>query len=214
MMNANAVSKRSVASKWDIRYMTRLALLIAVELVMTYTPLGLVPIGPINASLLTIPVAIGAMLLGPAAGAIMGGIFGLTSFWNAVQGKSAMGVALMSVSPAGYFVQAVIGRILCGLLCGLIYLGVKKLLPKQREICCAIGGVAAPLLNTFFYMGFMMLLFYGSEYIQGIAADKGASNPFTLVIAMVGVQGLVEAVTCCVVSTAVTVPLLRYLAKK
>ncbi len=40
------------------RRLTELALLIALELVMTYTPLGLLPVGPINASLLTIPVAI------------------------------------------------------------------------------------------------------------------------------------------------------------
>ena len=50
-----------------IRRLTQLALLTAVQLVMTFTPLGLVPLGPINASLLSIPVATGAMLLGPAA---------------------------------------------------------------------------------------------------------------------------------------------------
>lgn len=194
--------------------MTQLALLVALELVVAYTPLGMIPVGPINASLLTIPVAIGAMLLGPVAGALMGAIFGATSFINALQGKSAMGVALMSMSPVGYFVQAVIGRILCGLCCALIYMGVKKLLPKHTKLCCGIGAISAPLLNTFFYMGFMMLLFFNTEYIQQKAAALGVTNPIALVIAMVGVQGLGEAVTCCVIATAITVPLLRYLSKK
>ena len=198
----------------NVHTMTQLALLIALELVMAYTPLGMIPVGPINASLLTIPVAIGAMLLGPAAGAIMGGIFGATSFINAVQGKSALGIALMSVSPMGYFVQAVIGRILCGLCCGLIYLAVKKLLTGHTKLCCGIGALSAPLLNTFFYMGFMMLLFYNTEFIQSKCAALGVTNPFALVIAMVGVQGLGEAVTCCIIATAVTVPLLRYLGRK
>ena len=52
----------------DVHTLTQLALLIALELVMANTPLGMLPVGPINASLLTIPVAIGAILLGPAAG--------------------------------------------------------------------------------------------------------------------------------------------------
>lgn len=198
----------------NVHTMTQLALLIALELVMAYTPLGMIPVGPINASLLTIPVAIGAMLLGPGAGALMGLIFGMTSFLNAVQGKSAMGIALMNVSPVGYFVQAVGGRVLCGLCCGLIYMGVKKLLGKHPRLCCGIGALACPLLNTLFYMGFMMLLFFNTEYIQSKCEALGVSNPFSLVIAMVGVQGLGEAVTCCVIATAVTVPLLHYLDRK
>lgn len=195
----------------NVHTLTQLALLIALELVMAYTPLGMIPLGFINASLLTIPVAIGAILLGPVAGILMGGIFGMTSFLNAVQGKSALGIALMNVSPFGYFVQAVIGRILCGLCCALIYMAAKKLLPKLPKLCCGIGALVCPLLNTFFYMGFMMLLFYNTEFIQEKAAALGAANPISLVIAMVGVQGLVEAVTCCVIATAVTVPLQHYL---
>lgn len=198
----------------NVHSLTQLALLFALELVMANTPLGMLPIGPINASLLTIPVAIGAMLLGPAAGALLGALFGATSYLNAVQGKSALGVALMNASPAGYFVQAVIGRILCGLCCALIYMAAKKLLPKNKKLCCGIGALAAPLLNTFFYMGFMMLLFYNTEFVQSKAEALGVGNPISLIIAMVGVQGLGEAAICCVIATAITVPLLHYLEKK
>ena len=198
----------------NVHSLTQLALLFALELVMANTPLGMLPIGPINASLLTIPVAIGAMLLGPAAGALLGALFGATSYLNAIQGKSALGVALMNASPAGYFVQAVIGRILCGLCCALIYMAAKKLLPKNKKLCCGIGALAAPLLNTFFYMGFMMLLFYNTEFVQSKAEALGVGNPISLIIAMVGAQGLGEAAICCVITTAITVPLLHYLEKK
>lgn len=194
----------------NVHTLTQLALLVALELVMANTPLGMLPIGPINASLLTIPVAIGAILLGPAAGALMGAIFGATSFLK----KSPMGIALTSISPVRYFVQAVIGRILCGLCCGLIYLGVKKLLPKHNKLCCGIGALAAPLLNTFFYMGFMMLLFFNTEYIQSKAAALGVGNPISLVIAMVGAQALGEAVICYIIATAVTVPVKHYLESR
>lgn len=197
-----------------VRTLTQMALLLAIVLVMAYTPLGYLPLGPLNTSLITIPVAIGAMTMGPVAGAVLGAAFGLTSFMNAVQGSSLMGVALLNASPVGYFIQAVIGRILCGLCAGLVYLGVKKALPGKTKLCCVIGAVSTPLLNTFFYMGFMMLLFYNVPYIRETADKLGASNPFTLVLAMVGAQGLFEAITCGIIATLVTVPLLRFLSKK
>lgn len=198
-------------SHGNVRRLTQLALLAAIVLVMSYTPLGYLPLGPLNCSLLTIPVAIGAMLLGPVDGAVLGFVFGMTSFLNAVEGKSQMGQMLFNLSPVGYFVQAVVARTLVGLLCALVYRGMKKLLPQKDRVCCAAGGLSAGVLNTVFYMGFMMLLYYNSDYIQSLAAGKGATNPFMLVVLMVGVQGTVEWILCCVVSAAVTVPVQKYL---
>ena len=60
--------------------MVQMAILIAVLLVMSFTPLGYLHIGPLSISLLTIPVVIGAMLIGPGAGAVLGAVFGITSF--------------------------------------------------------------------------------------------------------------------------------------
>lgn len=200
-------------SRSNIRWLTQLALLVAIVLVMSYTPLGYLPLGPLNCSLLSIPVAIGAMLMGPAAGAILGTVFGLTSFWNALEGKSQMGLTLLTASPVGYFITAVVGRLLMGLLCALVFRAVLKLLPGKEKLCCAIGGFAAPFLNTVFYMGLMVLLFYNTEYIQGLVASKGAANPFMFVVLMVGVQGTLEWVVGCVISGAVTVPLRAYLKK-
>ena len=82
----------------NVRWLTQLALLVAILLVLNYTPLGYLQIGPLSASLLTVPVAIGAMTMNPMAGAILGGVFGATSFIQAVEGKSAMGAALFQVS--------------------------------------------------------------------------------------------------------------------
>ena len=71
-------------NRTNTRWLTQLALLVAVLLVMNYTPLGYLQVGPLSMSLLTIPVAIGAMTLGPVAGAILGGVFGTTSFVSAL----------------------------------------------------------------------------------------------------------------------------------
>ena len=55
-----------------VRTMTQLALLLALLLILSYTPLGYLPVGPLVLSLLSVPVAIGAMLLGPLGGAVLG----------------------------------------------------------------------------------------------------------------------------------------------
>ena len=190
-----------------IRRLTQLALLTAVQLVMTFTPLGLVPLGPINASLLTIPVAIGAMLLGPGAGAWLGFIFGFFSFLDALQGKSAMGAALFAVSPFRYALMAIGARVLMGVCAALIYRAVLRALPGYEKTAAVVGGFSAPFLNTVFYMGAMVALFYGCGYVQDLAASKGVSNALAFIVAMVGVQAVVEWAVGCFVSAAVTVPL-------
>jgi len=108
-------------NRTNVRWLTQLALLVAILLVLNYTPLGYLQIGPLSASLLTVPVAIGAMTMNPMAGAILGGVFGATSFIQAVEGKSAMGAALFQVSPAGTFVVCFVARVLMGLCTALIF---------------------------------------------------------------------------------------------
>ena len=193
------------------RRLTQLALLAALLLVMNFTPLGYLQVGPLSMILMSIPVAIGAMLMGPVDGAILGGVFGATSFLQAVQGTSAMGAALFAYSPVGSFVVCFVARVLVGLCCGLVYQGMRKILPGKEKVCAAVGGFSAAFLNTVFFMGFLVLLFYGSPYVQGIVEALGVSNPLAFVVAVVGVQAIVEWAACCVVAAAVTVPLRKYL---
>ena len=193
------------------RRLTQLALLAALLLVMNFTPLGYLQVGPLSMSLMSIPVAIGAMLMGPVDGAILGGVFGATSFLQAVQGTSAMGAALFAYSPVGSFVVCFVARVLVGLCCGLVYQGMRKVLPGKEKVCAAVGGFSAAFLNTVFFMGFLVMLFYGSPYVQGLVEALGVSNPLAFVVAVVGVQAIVEWAACCVVAAAVTVPLRKYL---
>ena len=188
---------------FSIRAMTQLALLTAITLVLAYTPIGYLPLGPFNVSFLAVPVCIGAVVMGPGVGAFLGLVFGLTSFGNALSGGSAMGVALLSVSPAGYFVQSVVGRVLMGLCVGLIFRALSRL-TKRSLASYVTAAVCAPLLNTVFYMGLMCLIFYNCEYVQNLVATTGAANPILFVLAVVGVQGLIEILVCGVVGTIIS----------
>ena len=67
-------------NKTNVRFLAQLGLLAAIEIVMKLIGLGSVPVGPLYMSFLTVPIAVGAMTMGPAAGAILGAVFGLVSF--------------------------------------------------------------------------------------------------------------------------------------
>ncbi len=188
---------------FNIRSMTQLALLTAITLVLAYTPIGYLPLGPFNVSFLSVPVCIGAVVMGPGVGAFLGLVFGLTSFGNALSGGSVMGVALMSVSPVGYFVQSVVGRVLMGLCTGLIFRAVRKV-DRRGFASYVVGAVSAPLLNTVFYMGLMCLIFYNCDYVQNLVASTGAANPILLVLAVVGVQGVIEVLVCGVIGSVIS----------
>ena len=91
---------------FNTKQLTTLGLLTAVLLLMAYTPLGYLNIGPLAITLNIIPVALAAVTLGPAGGAIIGAVFGLTSFLQCigVGGTSAMGALLFDINPFFAFV--------------------------------------------------------------------------------------------------------------
>ena len=177
--------------KNDIRTLTRLALLVAIELVMKAVGLGSVPVGPLYMSFLTLPIAVGAITMGPAAGAILGGVFGATSFIQALEGKSTMGGALFQVSPVNTFILCVGMRVLMGLCTGLIFNAVKNF-DKPGTWSYIVSAMCAPALNTLFFMGYIVLAFYGCDYVQNLVSVKGAANPLMFVVLLVGVQGVAE----------------------
>lgn len=180
----------------------QLGLFTAIILLMAFTPLGYIKTAGLEITLLVVPVAVGAIVLGPTAGAILGGVFGLTSFAQCF-GASPFGAVLLGVNPVGTFVVCVVARVLMGWLTGLAFLGLKKG-HKTRGISHAAASLIGPLLNTFFFMTLLLLFFYRTEFIQGIAEQLGTTNIVAFVIAFVGVNGLVEAIACFVLGAAVS----------
>ena len=87
----------------NTKTLTRVALLVAIELVMKMVGLGSVPVGPLYMSFLTLPIAVGAITMGPAVGALLGGVFGAVSIYDAITGASAMTGALFQVSPVNTY---------------------------------------------------------------------------------------------------------------
>lgn len=187
--------------------LAQLALLVAVVLVMSYTPLGYFRTLGLEISFLMIPVTIGAIILGPVEGAILGLVFGLTSFGTCF-GASPFGATLLAINPVFTFISCVVTRVLAGFLPGVIFKVAKKF-----KLGYEIASVAGPVLNTVFFMGALVLFFYNTEFVQSIAASLGTANPFAFALAFVGLQGVVEAVACCVISTIISRNVYKYVNK-
>ena len=90
MSNVQKTRKKWNGLSEKTRRLTLTALLVAVELMMWLLGLGQVPVGALNMSFLTVPVAVGAILFGPSMGAVLGLTFGLTSLFDAMTGRSAL----------------------------------------------------------------------------------------------------------------------------
>ena len=183
----------------DIHKMVLLAMLSGILLIMSFTPLGYLNIGPLAISLNMIPVAIGAVTLGPAGGAFLGAVFGITSCLQCVGigGTSAMGVILFEISPVLTILQRFATRLLAGWLTGVAYRGLRKLL---RGYAVFAVGFCAALFNTVFFMGALVLLFGHTEYLQELIAGR---NVLVFIVTFVGINALVEMLAATVIVGAV-----------
>jgi len=113
------------------------ALFTAIIVLMAFSPLGYIPLGVINATIIHIPVIIGAIFLGPGTGAFLGFVFGLTSFIKSTVTPSTVSAFVFSPVLAasqfgisGVFKSAFIcfvPRILVGVFPYYIFVLIKKL---------------------------------------------------------------------------------------
>lgn len=196
--------------RFNAGFIAEMGLLIAIELVMKLTGLGSVPVGPLYMSFLTVPIAIAAMLLGPTAGSITGAVFGIVSFYDAVTGVSVMTGTFFQIDPVRTFVLCIGTRILMGFLVGVLF-RLFRLIDRKRIACYLLGSISAPLLNTLLFMGYIVLVFYRTDYIQGLVEKLGAANPVAFVAMLVGAQGMIEAVVCGIAGTVIAKTLVSVL---
>lgn len=150
------------------------ALLCAVILLLTLTPLGYIPIGPLEVTIMMIPVAIGAMTLGVGSGVLLGTVFGLSSFLTClgILHPSSFGQMLFSINPFATIVVCFVPRIFIGLFCALIFKALHKKFGDKTGIYLITSAFAA-IINTVFFMGGLALLFHGT--MNGMAEEAGKS---------------------------------------
>lgn len=188
------------------RQLVLLGLLVAILLLMAFTPLGYLNVGPLAITFNVIPVAIAAIALGPVGGAIAGAVFGLTSFLQCIGigGTSVMGVILFEINPFLAFVQRFIPRLLDGLLLGFIYKGAAKCFGSKTS--CFVTGFCSAFINTALFMTSLILLFGNTDYVKGLVDGR---NIIVFICAFVGVNAVFEMAASMLVTGAVGVALIK-----
>lgn len=186
------------------RRLTQLGILTAIIVIMTFTPLGYIKTMGLSVTLLHIPVIIGACLMGPVDGMILGAVFGLTSFSQCF-GLEPFGTTLLSINPIGTFITCLVPRMLFGLIAGLLYRALTK--TGARKFSAAATGLVATVCHTALFMSSLCLFFYKTEFIQGFVASLGVTNVLAFIIAFIGIGALIE-IALATALNAVLVPVL------
>lgn len=194
-------------------HLVMLAVLTAILFLFEVTGLGYIRTPGLEFTIMQVPVIIGAIVLGPGAGAILGTVFGLTSFWQCLSGKSLFGATLLNINPIGTFLTTVPTRALMGYLCGFLFMLMWRKL-RKGSLAYITASLTGALLNTVFFMSALVLFFYRTDYIQGFVNGLGVNNAFLFIILFVGIQGLLEALICAFLCTIISSALMKFVVKR
>lgn len=202
--------------KHDTRWMVSVALMAAIVIVLASTPLGMIQLPIIKATTVHIPVIIGAVLLGPSAGAILGFVFGMCSMISNTMAPTLLSFAFspfMSTTGIPGVMKAIwisVGcRILIGVAAGWLWILLSKLKVNQ-VIALPIVGFVGSMVNTITVMGSIYLLF-AQQYAE--AKDVAVTAVWGLVMGTVTASGIPEAIAAAVLVLALGKVLIQVFKK-
>lgn len=172
------------------------SILTALIVVMAFTPIGYLKILSVAITFIPIPVAIGAIILGPSYGALLGAVFGITSLIQCF-GLDPFGTNLMSVNPIFTAFLCIVPRIMMGGFTGMIYKALNNKI-KNQIVTYGISAFSGGFLNTVFFVAFLILLFGNSEVFKDYNG-----NILTIVTSLVTINAVIEWIACLFLGTAV-----------
>lgn len=194
---------------------TLTAMFLAIMILLAVTPLGFIPIGPINATTMHIPVIVASIILGPRLGAFLGGTFGLISLIRSTFIPTPLSFVFSPFIPVigtdqgswKALIIALIPRILIGVVPYFVYKGIQRLTKnKVSPLSLFLAGIAGSLTNTILVMNLIYFLFQ-QDYAQVLGTNINAV--YSAVLAVIFTSGVPEAIIAGLVTAAVSTVLLR-----
>ena len=178
---------------FTVRRMTVTGMLGAISVVLGMTPLGFIPIGTTNATIMHIPVIIGAIVEGPIVGMLVGLIFGISSLIRSITIPTPTSFVFWNP------LVSILPRILIGLASYYIYkLSIKT--TKNEAVSLGIAGAIGTLVNTLGVLG-MIYVLYAEKF--GTAIGLSADNAFKIISGIGITNGLPEMFVAMIIVTAV-----------
>lgn len=191
--------------KHDTRWMVSVALMAAIVIVLANTPLGMIQLPIIKATTVHIPVILGAILLGPGAGAILGAVFGICSLVSNTMAPTLLSFAFspfLSTTGIPGALKAIwisVGcRILIGVVAGWLWVLFTKI-KLYQFIALPIVGFVGSMVNTVTVMGSIYFLF-AQQYAE--AKEVALTAVFGLVMGTVTASGIPEAIAAAILVLA------------
>ena len=198
--------------KHDTRWMVSVALMAAIVIVLANTPLGMIQLPVIKATTVHIPVIIGAILLGPKAGAILGFVFGMCSLISNTMAPTLLSFAFspfMSTTGIPGALKAIwvsVGcRTLIGIVAGWLWILLSKMKVNQT-IALPIVGFVGSMVNTVTVMGSIYYLF-AQQYAE--AKEVAITAVWGLIMGTITASGIPEAIVAAVLVLALGKVLLK-----
>ena len=181
---------------------TMTALFAALIILLAFTPfLGYIPLGFTRATIIHIPVILGALLLGPKKGALLGFVFGLTSFINNTMNPTPTSFVFTPFYSLGEYSGGVgsliicfIPRILVGVVPWYVYQLIYKVTKKENgssAVGLVCAGVAGALTNTLLVMN-LIFVFFREAYAA--ANDVAVGAVYGFILSIIGMNGVPEAI--------------------
>ena len=198
--------------KRDTRWMAAVAMFAAIIVVLANTPLGMIPLVITKATTVHIPVILGAILLGPTAGGILGGVFGICSVISNTMTPALTSFAFspfLSTPGVPGAMKALWVSVGCRILIGVVAGWLWKFLRKRNVNSWAslpLVGFVGSMVNTVLVMGSIYVLF-AQQYAA--AKDVAREAVFGLVMTTVAFNGIPEALAAAVLVAAIGKALLR-----
>ena len=200
--------------KKGTRWMVSVALMAAIIIVLANTPLGMIQLPIIKATTVHIPVIIGAVLFGPLAGAILGGVFGICSLVS-----NTMAPTLLSFAFSPFLASNLTGalkaiwisvgcRILIGVVAGWLWILFRKI-KLNTYVALAVTGFAGSMVNTVMVMGSIYFLL-AQQYAE--AKEVAVTAVFGLIMGTVTASGIPEALAAAVLVAVIGKVLMRLTA--
>ncbi|ASZ06853.1 MULTISPECIES: ECF transporter S component [Enterococcus] len=194
---------------------TLTAMFLAILILLAVTPLGFIPIGPINATTMHIPVIIASIVLGPRLGAFLGGVFGFISLIRSTIIQTPLSFVFSPLVPVIGTTQGswkallvvFIPRILIGIVPYFVYMGFKRFSKRNTSpVALFIAGLAGSLTNTILVMNLIYFLFQ-QDYAQVIGANTNAV--YSAILAVIFTSGVPEAIVAGLATAGVASVLLK-----
>ena len=196
MINTNASAQRRL----NVRKMTVIGVISAISIMMSMLPfIGYIPIGPTKATIMHIPVIIGAIIEGPVVGATIGLIFGLTSLWNAMTQPTITSIFFLNP------LVSILPRVLIGVVAYYVYQGIYKI-SKKVYAAGFMAGLIGSLANTAGVLG-MIYVLYADQYMERIGQAGADAGKWLFTLA--ATNGVPEALVAALIVSAVSVSLIR-----